>query len=95
MIKLTAVQAQVLTALGVLIKSEPTSKMCYSLLEIYKARLRALNKNDPNGVLKRTTQNTLFKLKERVPQLVTDGPVSMWGLTVAGKAVVETQLGVS
>jgi hypothetical protein len=93
MIRLTAVQSQVLTSLGVLVTSVPTSKIRYSLVEIYEARLYIIDKKDPKGVLKRTTENTLRKLKDFVPRLVTGGPIT-WGLTPAGIALVETQLGV-
>lgn len=93
MIKLTDVQAQVLTALSVLVTSVPVDKIRYSLTEIYDARLSLTKKKDPKGVLKRTTETTLEKLRDYVPKLVAGGPVT-WGLTPAGIALAETQLGV-
>lgn len=91
MIKLTGPRAEVLRALALL--SQGGSSWFQTELVVRQRR----GDKKPSLPYQRATEGLLMKLHFHVPKLIERRPGECgysWSLTVAGKAVTETQLGV-
>lgn len=92
MVRLTGVQTQVMLAMYRLSKEHP-SRWGFTVEQIRDQRVSGWpNKNPDPNIYYRTTENALIQLYDIVPRLTNRNAVA-WKLSVAGRAVAETQLG--